>query len=197
MIDKKTCAVRGRPRGFCVDAALDSALNLFARRGYDRVSISDLAEAMGVNAPSLYAAFGSKRDLFARTVELYQQRYGGTLPLALGQKDLAGAIRSLLVGSADAYTRDPELRGCMIVEGARGCSDTEAATRLEERRQETRRAILARIEAAGLREPELLADYVMTILGGLSLAAREGAERDRLREVAVIAARGFAIRLAG
>lgn len=197
MSDKKLCVARGRPRGFCVDQALDAALGLFARRGYDGVSIADLAQAMGVNPPSLYAAFGSKRELFARVVELYQQRYGASLPLALEEKELSTAIRRLLIESAAAYTRDADMPGCMIVEGARACTDAEAASCIDARREATRGLIRARIEAARVAEPELLVDYVMTILGGLSLAAREGAEPDRLREVAAISARGFAARLAG
>ena len=64
-------AARGRPRGFDRDSALRCAMLLFWERGYEATSISDLTAAMGINSPSLYAAFGSKEALFRESIELY------------------------------------------------------------------------------------------------------------------------------
>lgn len=62
---------RGRPRNFDADAALEKALAVFLRLGYDATSLDDLTEAMGINRPSLYAAFGNKASLYNAALQLY------------------------------------------------------------------------------------------------------------------------------
>ena len=54
----------GRPRSFCTEKALDSAMQVFWRKGYEGASMAELTEAMGMNKPSIYAAFGNKEELF-------------------------------------------------------------------------------------------------------------------------------------
>ena len=67
----------GRPREFDIERALDRALEVFWRNGYEGASIASLTEAMGINPPSLYAAFGNKEGLFRRALDRYvQQRTG-------------------------------------------------------------------------------------------------------------------------
>src|SRR2546422_11461601 len=65
---------RGRPREFDREAALEQAIDVFWRHGYEATSVSDLTAAMGINPPSLYAAFGDKEKLFLEAVEPYQQQ---------------------------------------------------------------------------------------------------------------------------
>src|SRR5256885_11333451 len=67
---------RGRPREFDREAALEQAIDVFWRHGYEATSVSDLTAAMGINPPSLYAAFGDKEKLFLEAVERYQQQIG-------------------------------------------------------------------------------------------------------------------------
>ena len=61
----------GRPREFDVEQALDQALEVFWRNGYEGASISELTQAMGISPPSLYAAFGNKEGLFRKTLDRY------------------------------------------------------------------------------------------------------------------------------
>ena len=68
----ETKAIRGRPRAFDMDKALDAALDLFWRKGYEGTSIADLTKAMGINPPSLYAAFGGKETLFHQALDRYE-----------------------------------------------------------------------------------------------------------------------------
>ena len=64
----------GRPRSFCTDTALDRAMTVFWRRGYEGASLAELTDAMGINSPSLYAAFGNKEGLFRAVLERYDER---------------------------------------------------------------------------------------------------------------------------
>ena len=72
----------GRPRGFCTEKALDSAMQVFWRKGYEGTSLLDLTQAMGINRPSLYAAFGSKEELFRKAVDRYAEGPAGSSPVA-------------------------------------------------------------------------------------------------------------------
>jgi AcrR family transcriptional regulator len=135
-------AARGRPRSFDRDAALREALDLFWVRGYDGTSLADLTTAMGINAPSLYAAFGCKEALFRETVELYAATYGQMTirPLqdgATARESVEGMLRAAAeymsadgpaegrasaASSASRSTAAPEgaprmARGCLIAIG--------------------------------------------------------------------------------
>ena len=70
---KIAAASPGRPRSFCVERALDRALQVFWQKGYEGASLSDLTEAMGINRPSLYAAYGNKEELFRKALGRYGQ----------------------------------------------------------------------------------------------------------------------------
>src|SRR3979411_1663755 len=89
---RTTMAVIGRPRGFDRDAALEAAMFLFWRKGFEAASMNDLCDAMGVRSPSLYAAFGSKEALYLEAVEHYVRTQGPTVyaRLAAGGGDARG-----------------------------------------------------------------------------------------------------------
>jgi len=74
----KSSAPVGRPRSFDADRALDRALKVFWRKGYEGASLADLTSAMGINRPSLYAAFGNKEALFRKALDRYAEADGGT-----------------------------------------------------------------------------------------------------------------------
>src|SRR6476661_2036032 len=82
---------RGRPRSFDRDAALAAAMDVFWEKGFEATSITDLTEAMGINPPSLYSAFGDKEKLFLEAIEAYQQRRGDSCPYA-DQPTARGAV---------------------------------------------------------------------------------------------------------
>ncbi len=66
---------KGRPRNFDRDKALLCALDVFWRRGYEPASIAELCQAMEINPPSLYSAFGNKASLFMEAVSFYEKTY--------------------------------------------------------------------------------------------------------------------------
>src|SRR3989449_11576985 len=77
-VNGKPAKPRGRPREFDHDAALERAIDVFWRHGYEATSVSDLTSAMGINPPSLYAAFGDKEQLFLEAVERYESCHRGS-----------------------------------------------------------------------------------------------------------------------
>lgn len=169
-----------RPRAFDRDIALDTALRLFWERGYEQTSISDLTGAMGIAPPSLYAAFGSKRELFDEAVERYDRSPAAFTTLALDEPTVRGAIARLLHDAAIEYTRSGQPRGCMIL----------AEPMLGEHRKRSRAQLAARIHE-GVRSGELPADtdvdalagFVAVVLAGLSAQARDAATRNELLAV--------------
>ncbi|MBB3308425.1 AcrR family transcriptional regulator [Rhizobium sp. BK196] len=189
---------RGGPRTFDRDEAIDIAMRLFWRHGYEGVSLNDLTAAIGVAPPSLYSAFGSKAGLYRETLD----RYLG-LPRALqnikSTTTLQETVEAMLHKAIDAVTDPAAERGCMISNGMIQCGPdhAELARELAERRNQMRDMIA---ETLGRwLDPDRavsLARYLVAVLQGLSIQARDGASRQELRQVsdeviAGVKARGF------
>ncbi|HVX43598.1 MAG TPA: TetR/AcrR family transcriptional regulator [Mycobacteriales bacterium] len=178
---------RGRPREFDRDAALEKALRVFWELGYDAASVGELTRAMGISSPSLYAAFGSKQQLFTEALERYGQGAGSYTPRALHSTGPArAAVEAMLRDNADAYADGDTPAGCLVILAAPTCTRENAAANadLRHRRQNTGRALQRRIERA-IADGELppgtdaagLATFYLTVLHGLSIQARDGADR--------------------
>jgi AcrR family transcriptional regulator len=190
---------RGRPRSFDRETALDQAVRLFWSKGYEATSISDLTSAMGIGAPSLYAAFGDKKALFDEVVEAYGIRYGGYIARALAEEPTAKqAIARIVHEAADQHTRRGRPRGCMLLCAGDNTNHADVAKQLRELRDSDlavfERRILADIDA-GILPPDTdaasLARYTSTVLHGMSQSARDGASRQELERVAALAIQGW------
>ncbi|VTR94507.1 family transcriptional regulator : Transcriptional regulator, TetR family OS=Anaeromyxobacter sp. (strain Fw109-5) GN=Anae109_3254 PE=4 SV=1: TetR_N [Gemmata massiliana] len=190
----------GRPRKFDIDEALDRALEVFWRHGYEGATIPDLTRAMGINRPSLYAAFGKKEALFRKALERYQNGPIAFVHLALAEPTARKVTERLLCGAVQLVTDTSKPRGCMVVQGALACGDDAEPIRraLTEYREAGFTAIRARFERA-LSEGDLpkgtdcttLARYIATVLNGLAVQAASGASADELRRVAEFTMRAF------
>lgn len=190
---------RGRPRSFDRDAALEQALRLFWERGYEATSIGDLTTAMGIGAPSLYAAFGDKTTLFKEAVESFGAKYGDFIARALAEEPTAeAAMRRTLREAAEEYTRPNYPRGCLVISAGVNTNSGEVADMLRELRSRNLRLFTERIQAdmdSGVLvandDASTLARYVGTVMQGMSHAARDGAGRAELERVAELAMHGW------
>jgi AcrR family transcriptional regulator len=187
---------RGRPREFDIDEALDRALRVFWRRGYEGATLPDLTKAMGINRPSLYAAFGSKEGLFRKALDRYVEGPAAFVREALDEPTARAVAERLLTGTIDLVTDRRNPRGCLIVQGALACGETAESVRREvaARRVAGEVAVRQRFERAQA-DGELpagadaadLARYVVTVVRGMAVQAAGGASREDLRRVADLA----------
>ena len=184
----------GRPLSFDRDAALHKAMLLFWGNGYETTSVSELTKAMQITAPSLYTAFGDKERLFLEAVEHYQT---GATVTALGMIREAStgreAASKLLLESAIAFTGKDTPPGCLLASSAATGSAAAAGVRaaLTSIRRQIELA-LRRKAAADLKSGNLgpetdvaaLAAFTVATIQGMSVAARDGADRRKLERIA-------------
>lgn len=179
-------AKMGRPRSFDRDEAIQQAMHLFWRHGYESTSLSALTSAIGggITPPSFYAAFGSKEGLFREVVELYVATHG-QVNASLWDKGLPPreAIEQALRRSARMQTENSHPKGCLLVISAGACSpeNDRVQMALAEQRARTREGVLAcvsRAVAAGElsagTDARSLAATINTFLLGLTTQARDG-----------------------
>jgi AcrR family transcriptional regulator len=190
----------GRPREFDIDRALDCAVKVFWRRGYEGTTLPDLTRAMGINRPSLYAAYGSKEGLFRKTLDRYADGPACYIREALEEPTARAVAQQLLKGTIAAVTSRRNPRGCLMVQGALACGEATESVRREltSRRRASEAAIRKRFERAvaqgDLRagsHPADLARYLMTIIQGIAVQAAGGAGPAELRRVASLALRAW------
>src|SRR6202047_772754 len=121
----------GRPRSFDAGKALDRAVEVFWRKGYEGASLSDLTKAMGINRPSLYAAFGDKDKLFRKVLDRYAEGPASYSRAALQEATSRAVVERLLYGTADVLTSPGSPRGCLLVQGALVCGNGADSARRE------------------------------------------------------------------
>jgi AcrR family transcriptional regulator len=197
---------RGRPRSFDRNTALDAATLVFWRRGYAEASMAELCQAMGINSPSLYAAFGSKEALFTEALGRYATTYGPRIwdPLDAGTTARDG-VENWLMASAAILPGGCRPGGCMVTLAAIGGDGApQLSGLLREGRAEGLRRITARL-ARGVAEGDVpatadaaaMARFYLGVQQGMSVQARDGAGRAALESVARAAMAGWGPLTAG
>lgn len=187
----------GRPRAFDRDQALDIALDLFWRQGFEGTSTAQLTQAMGISQPSLYAAFGSKEALFREILALYEERYSSFMLDGLARKVPAReALLSVLLSAAQQFADTRHALGCMVASGGLegGAGSAHVFHLLADMRLKAQAAIQQRLEQAQ-RDGDLsskasatsLAAYFALVIQGMSVQARDGASPALLQTVAELA----------
>src|ERR1700726_3561152 len=198
MKHKKFSGRMGRPRSFDLHEALDRALQVFWRKGYEGASLSDLTKAVGVTRPSLYAAFGDKKALFRKALDRYLTGPAAYTQEALKEPTARAVVERLLQGAADLNTAPRNPGGCLTVQGALACGEAGDSIRQEliACRAAGEAALRRRLQRAKSEgdlpatvNPADLASYVATIVFGMAVQAAGGANRDKLQHVVEMALR--------
>ncbi|MCB8839457.1 TetR/AcrR family transcriptional regulator [Aurantimonas sp. VKM B-3413] len=183
---------KGRPREFDVDEALDKAIDLFWRQGYEGTSLADLVSAMGITKPSLYAAFGNKEELFKKAVDRYAEQRWALVDAIFDAPSSRQAIERFLMLFTGAEQPEGAPCGCLMVQGALVCSPEGKSVKqdLLSRRMSNLKWLCDRLEhwkAAGdlPRDTDIqgLGRFVATIANGLTIQSTSGAKPDQLKAV--------------
>src|SRR5580658_469595 len=184
----------GRPRAFDTDKALDQAMHLFWRKGYLGTSLSDLTVAMGINRPSLYAAFGNKESLFRKALGHYAKGPSSYLSEALQEPTALAVVERLLHGVVDLLTDPRTPTTCLWVHGALSCGDDPLREEFVAQRAagqaELRTRFKRAVEDGDLprdSDVDALARYVQTVNFGLTVQASTGATRKELLRIVEVA----------
>ena len=188
----------GRTRQFDVDEALDRALEVFWARGYEGATLPELTRAMGINRPSLYAAFGNKEQLFRKVLDRYMNGPVAWFGKALAAQKARDVVEQIFLSTA-RMAEDPRTPpGCLLVQGALACGNASARKEVAGRRAAAEAALHRRLQRAKRQgdlpknaDPAELAHYVMTVVRGMAVQSAGGASRDQLHRVAQIALRAW------
>lgn len=190
----------GRPREFDADKALDQALVLFWEKGYEGTSLTDLAEAIGVNKPSLYAAFGGKEQLFFKVLARYQERLGAFAAPSLALPSARKGVEAFLRALATFQSAEGTPQGCLLVQGALAGSEEsrQVARVLCEVRESGVEMIRQCLEGARKRgelpqhtDIGALARFFGTVSQGISVQAASGVPTKELHKTISIAMRSW------
>ena len=190
---RRTVALNiGRPRAFDVDLALDRALHVFWRKGYEGTSLSDLTKAMRINRPSVYAAFGNKEALFRKALDRYAKGPTAYFDEALNAPTARAVAEGFLRGTIGLLTNPRTPHGCLIVQSALACGDAADSIRKElASRRDAGEAALRRRFQRAKREGDLpanadpadLARYITTVVHGMAVQGAGSATRPQLLRV--------------
>jgi AcrR family transcriptional regulator len=186
----------GRPRSFDMTHALDGAMEVFWRKGYEGASLVDLTTAMGINSPSLYAAFGSKEGLFRAVLDHYDKTRAGFLNHVLAADTAREAAERFLFGLVDKATAPENPPGCLLIQSGMTCGEESSAIPKEiaRHRAGAELALRERFECAKSdndlpkgTDAAALARYLIAVSNGMCVHAAAGASRKELRQTAEFA----------
>ncbi|MBL3671494.1 TetR/AcrR family transcriptional regulator [Streptomyces sp. M2CJ-2] len=184
-----------RTKEFDPDAALQSALELFWRRGYEATSMTDLVEHLGIGRASLYATFGSKHELYLKALDRYAETRDAALLAELSQPGPAlPAVRAVVRRfAAEAASPEGRLNGCFVTNTAAELAphDPAAARRVEiswEHVETLLHSALVRAQAQGElpegRDPRALARMLLVLLQGVRIVGKASNDPARVRDAA-------------
>jgi AcrR family transcriptional regulator len=197
-MEQSTKSRGGRPWSFDRDRAIETAMRLFWRHGYEGVSIGDLTKAIGVAPPSLYAAFGSKAGLYQEALKRYEDTFGLLDVISISSATtLAEAVRRLLEAAVRAVTHPDRELGCMVSSGMIACHPQHAALARDaaSRRDAMRERIAQALQPlADKNEVHRLARHLAAVMQGISIQARDGATPVELQEIIEDVVSGVAAR---
>lgn len=195
MVPTTNKSTPGRPREFDRDVVLDNVMETFWRHGYEGTSINLLESYTGLAAPSLYAAFGKKQQLFISSVERYRDKTRPIHDYALGQPESRLVAKCFLEGLVKFFKSGANPEGCLVILGAVVTSPSSGAIR--QHLNNIRIGIVSRFTERferSIKEGDLppsadsfaLANYLVTLDCGLALQSKAGfTEADLMKVVSL------------
>ena len=186
---------RGRPRAFDPEVALGQAREVFWDAGYAASSLDELSEAMHINRPSVYAAFGDKEALYLQTLGRYRDEGAAAMQAALDPKrPLKEGVRKVYAGALALYfANKPAPRGCLLI----GTAATESVRnpkvrdllgdsllRFDHLFEERFKTARETGEIARDANPAMLARLASSVMFSLAVRARAGESRRSLEALA-------------
>jgi AcrR family transcriptional regulator len=187
-----TSKKRGRPPAFNHEDALEKAMQTFWTYGYEGTSMAALIEAMDMNKPSIYAAFGNKEALFNKALDKYVAGPSAFVQEAMAEPTAYQAAKKFLIKAVELLTQQRNQRGCMIVQGALSCGPEAAMIQkklisyrssIEENFKKRFDLAKASADLPEDTNTSALAKYVATIHQGISVQASSGATKNELLSI--------------
>jgi AcrR family transcriptional regulator len=199
-----TSKKRGRPPAFNHEEALEKAMQTFWTYGYEGTSMAALIEAMDMNKPSIYAAFGNKEALFNKALDKYVAGPSAFVRDAIAEPTAYLAAKKFLTKAVELLTQQRNQRGCMIVQGALSCGpEAEMIQKklisyrssIEENFKKRFDLAKANADLPEDTNTSALAKYVATIHQGISVQASSGASNEELIGVVDMAMQSWPVRI--
>ncbi|MGH1361180.1 MAG: TetR/AcrR family transcriptional regulator [Burkholderiaceae bacterium] len=182
------------------EVALERAMLTFWRYGYETTSINDLTAAMGITAPSIYTAFGDKKQLFLEAMHLYAGSSKDLRRLLEGAETARDAAHAMLIGAAESFTGKNTPPGCLLASatasGSAASADVQAAVTAVRSGilNQLRMRILRDVQAGvlpGDTDASALAAFVIALIQGMSVLARDGMKRNALKAMIDVSMTGW------
>ena len=193
-------ATMGRPREFDLDDALDRAIEVFWRNGYEGASVAELCKAMGIKPPSLYAAFENKAGLFRHVIDRYLEQKTRYVAEAFEAPSARETVERLVRGCATFLSEKGKPAGCLFMRSAAAWSDAQDCVwqELAARRAEGEARLRERLQRAAAEgelppgiDPGEFTQYIAAVLEGMSARAAAGASAAELRQIGEVALRAW------
>ena len=179
-----------RTKEFDPEAALQAALELFWRRGYEATSMADLVDHLGIGRASIYATYGSKHDLYLKALELYGRTTGLASAEILSQPGpVLPAIRTLLLSVVGVSPEQP--KGCLVTNAAIELMGTDEAVcrQVESSLGAVELALTSAVmraraqgEIPADKDPVALGRFLLVIMQGIRVLSRGEPDPDRVRD---------------
>ncbi len=182
----------GRPREFKTEQVLEAAMQQFWRAGYEATSLQDLLEVMHLSKSSLYQTFGSKHELFLRSIDFYQQSLVDEIYMSLSNSQTSKAFLKQLLENVIAEAASKKKKGCLLVNTVNELShrDKNVSKAVLIAFRNVENVIRLAVEQ-GKKEgtiktavsTETLVDYIITNISGLRTMVKSGADKARMASV--------------